>query len=369
MRTSRRLTVGEDDRKELERLVRCPTAEQRVVLRARIVLLSAEGVETGQICEQLQTSVPTITRWRSRYERVGVKGLLKDAHRSGRRATVSAEKIAEVVRKTTQEKPPGQTQWSTRTLAPVVGLSPATVRRIWRDHGLKPHLVKRFKLSTDPHFVEKLEDCIGLYLDPPEKAVVFSVDEKSQIQALDRTQPGLPMKQGRAGTMTHDYKRNGTTTLFAALDVATGDIIDECMPRHRHDEFLRFLKKLERQTDKSLAIHIIADNYATHKHPEVNAWLAKHPRVHMHFTPTSSSWVNLVERFFGEITDKAIRRGAFKSVRELEATIRAFIEARNQKPRPYTWTASVASIIEKVDRARSTLYYLDKPNDNSDALH
>ncbi len=324
------------------------------MLRARIVLLSGEGVGTGSICEQLGTSTPTVTLWRNRYEQEGVAGLLKDRPRSGRRRTIGKEKIAEVIAKTQQE-PAGATHWSTRTLAPVVGVSPATVRRIWLAHGLKPHRVKRFKLSTDPHFIDKLHDVAGLYICPPEKALVFSVDEKSQIQALDRTQPGLPMKKGRAQTMTHDYKRNGTTTLFAALNVATGEVIDECWPRHRHDEFLRFLKKLECQTDRTLELHIIADNYATHKHPEVNAWLAQHPRVHMHFTPTSASWANLVERFFAEITDKAIRRGVFQNVRELEAAITTFIETRNRNPRPYVWTASVASILEKVGRARRAL--------------
>jgi transposase len=369
MRTSRRLEVTDDDKTALERLLRAPSTEQRVVLRAQIVLLSGEGVGTGEICERLGTTTPTVTRWRERYERGGVRGLLKDARRSGRRPTISKEQVAEVVRKTLHETPAGATQWSTRTLAPVVGLSPATVRRIWKSHGLKPHRVKRFKLSDDPQFLEKLEDVVGLYLAPPEKAVVFSVDEKSQIQALDRTQPGLPMKKGRAGTMTHDYKRNGTTTLFAALNVATGNVIDECLPRHRHDEFLHFLKKLEKETDQALDLHIIADNYATHKHPEVNAWLALHPRVHMHFTPTSSSWLNLVERFFAEITEKAIRRGTFKNVRELEAAIRTFIEARNRAPRPYVWTASVATIIEKVERARATLDRLNQSKANSDALH
>ncbi len=369
MRTSRRNTVSDEDRNQLERLVGAGTTEQRVVLRARIVLLSGLGVSTGEICERLNTTKPTVSRWRERYQQDGVRGLLADAHRSGRRPTISKKQVAEVVRRTLEERPLGATHWSTRTLAPVVGLSPATVSRIWRAHGLKPHRVKRFKLSTDPQFIEKLQDVVGLYLDPPEKALVFSVDEKSQIQALDRTQPGLPMKKGRAGTMTHDYKRNGTTTLFAALNVATGDVIDECLPRHRHDEFLRFLKKLDQQTDKTLDLHIIIDNYAAHKHPEVIAWVAAHPRVSLHFTPTSASWVNLVERFFGEITDKAIRRGAFKNVRELEAAIRAFIDARNEHPKPYTWTASVARIIEKVARARASLDDLNNRNANSDALH
>jgi transposase len=369
MRISRRIAVREADKAALERIVRAPTTEQRVVLRARIVLLTGEGAGTGSICQRLATTTSTVTLWRNRYEAEGVGGLLKDAHRSGRRPRITKAEVAEVLRKTQQEKPAGATQWSTRTLAPVVGLSPATISRIWRAHGLKPHRVKRFKLSTDPRFAEKLEDVVGLYVAPPEKAVVFSVDEKSQIQALDRTQPGLPMKKGRAGTMTHDYKRNGTTTLFAALNVATGEVIDECMPRHRHDEFLLFLKKIEKQTDKALDLHIIADNYATHKHPEVNAWLAAHPRVHMHFTPTSSSWVDLVERFFAEITEKAIRNGTFKNVRELEAAITTFIETRNRAPRPYVWTATVATILAKVDRARRTLAQLNQTVANSDALH
>jgi len=254
-------------------------------------------------------------------------------------------------------------------LAPTVGLSPATVGRIWRAHGFKPHRVKRFKLSTDPEYLTKLEDVAGLYLDPPEKAVVFSVDEKSQIQALDRTQPGLPMKKGRAGTMTHDYKRNGTTTLFAALNIATGEAIGECMDRHRHDEFLVLLKRLERETPRGLDLEVIVDNYATHKHPDVTAWLAKHPRVHLHFTPTSSSWLNLVERSFAEITDKAIRRGVFKNVRELEATIERYLAARNSHPRPYTWTASVDAIIEKTARAGSALDYVRQTLAISDAVH
>ncbi len=369
MRTSRRLSVSDEDRQELERLARAPKTEQRVVLRARIVLLSADGVGTGETCERLLTTTPTVTRWRDRYVREGVSGLLKDAPRSGRLPTVSKEKVAEVVRKTQEERPAGATQWSTRTLAPVVGLSPATVRRIWASHGLKPHRIKRFKLSDDPLFIEKLTDVAGLYIAPPEKAMVFCVDEKSQIQALDRTQPGLPMKKGRAGTMTHDYKRNGTTTLFAALNVATGEVIDECKPRHRHDEFLAFIKRIERETDQALDLHIIVDNYATHKHPNVLAWLDAHPRVHMHFTPTSASWANLVERFFAEITDKAIRNGTFKNVRELEDAIRAFIDNRNRDPRPYVWTASVATILVKVDRARAALIRTTKSDANSDSLH
>ena len=369
MRTSRRLEVSDEDRAELERLARSPTTEQRVAMRARIVLLSGEGVGTGEIVERLGVTTSTITLWRDRYEREGVRGLLKDAPRSGRRPTISKEQVIEVVRRTLDERPEGATHWSTRTLAPVVGLSPATIGRIWRAHGLKPHRVKRFKLSTDPQFIEKLQDVVGLYLDPPEKAVVFSVDEKSQIQALDRTQPGLPMKKGRVGTMTHDYKRNGTTTLFAAVNVATGEVIGECMGRHRHDEFLVFLKRLERETAKSLDLEVILDNYATHKHPAVTAWLAKHPRVHLHFTPTSASWLNLVERFFAEITDKAIRRGVFKHVKQLEAAIERYIGARNAHPLPYTWTATVEAIIEKRDRASSALDRVRKTLAISDAVH
>ena len=361
--------MSDDDRRELQRLSRAPTTEQRVALRARIVLLSGEGVSTGEIGERLGTTVPTISRWRSRYEKAGIVGLLKDAQRAGRQPTISKEQVAEVIRMTQQEKPEGATHWSTRTLAPLVGLSPATVRRIWARYGLKPHRVKYFKLSTDPHFLQKLEDVVGLYLNPPEKAVVLSVDEKSQIQALDRTQPGLPMKKGRAATMTHDYKRNGTTTLFAALNVATGAIIEECLPRHRHDEFLRFLKKLDKQIDPSLDLHVIVDNYATHSHAAVNAWLADHPRMHLHFTPTSSSWLNLVERFFAELTDKAIRRGVFKNVAELEAAIRAYIDEHNRHPRPFVWTASVASILEKVGRAQAAFDSLTITNANSDSAH
>ena len=253
-------------------------------------------------------------------------------------------------------------------MARAAGVSQASVTRIGQAHGLKPHRVKRFKLSTDPQYVEKLHDVVGLYLDPPEKAVVFCVDEKSQIQALDRTQPGLPMKKGRANTMTYDYKRNGTTTLFAALNVSTGEVLGECMERHRHDEFLRFLKKLERQTPQELSLEVIMDNYATHKHPEVMAWLAKHERVHLHFVPTSSSWLNLVERFFAEITDKAIRRGVFKNVRELEEAIAAYLNKRNASPRAYTWTATTESILEKTKRAKLALDAINTPL-NSESVH
>lgn len=252
-------------------------------------------------------------------------------------------------------KPAQATHWSCRTLAQQVGISRTAVHRIWREHQLKPHQVKGFKVSNDPQFEEKLRDVVGLYLDPPEQAIVFSVDEKSPIQALDRTQPGLPMKPGKNGTMTHDYKRHGTTTLFAALNVHEGTVIGECLPKHRNDEFLSFLKKLDRQTDKDLAVHVIVDNYATHKHPNVKTWLAKHPRFHMHFTPTSASWVNLVERFFRDITEERIRRGVFRSVGELKEAIMQYLEHRNNHPKPYQWTATPDAILTKVAKAKETL--------------
>ena len=369
MSKSRRLEVSDADRSQLERLERSPTTEQRVVLRSQIVLLSGAGVATGRIVAELGTTYSTVTLWRNRYERQGVRGLLQDAPRPGRPPTIGQEQVAEIVRRTTNERPRGATHWSTRTMAAAVGVSQATVGRIWRAHGLRPHRVTRFKLSTDPQYVAKLQDVVGLYLHPPEQAVVFCVDEKSQIQALDRTQPGLPMKRGRAQTLTHDYKRNGTTTLFAALNVATGEVIGECMSRHRHDEFLAFVKQLDRLTPQALDLAVIVDNYATHRHPRVNAWLARHPRVRLHFTPTSSSWLNLVERFFAEITDKAIRRGVFKNVAALEAAIGDYLAAHNTAPRPYTWTATVEAIMEKTNRARSTLHRATNTPPISDSGH
>jgi transposase len=286
---------------------------------------------------------------------MGVEGLESDAARTGRPRRISAEQVGDVIDRTLYSTPVNRTHWSTRKMAEATGLSKATIQRLWKQHGLQPHRVETFKLSRDPQFLAKLHDVAGLYLDPPEKAIVFSVDEKSQIQALDRTQPGLPMKKGRAGTMTHDYKRHGTTTLFAALNIVTGEVVGQCYDRHRHDEFLAFLKKLYRQAPDELDFHLILDNYATHKHPEVQSWLAKHPRVHLHFTPTSASWLNLVERLFGELTQDRIRRGVFKSVAELEAAITAYLAHRNLDPRPFTWTASVEKIIQKVSKANLTL--------------
>jgi transposase len=307
------------------------------------------------IARSVGKSKVTVGRWQERYLAKGIAGLARDATRPGRKLPLTAAVIERVVDKTLHEKPRAGTHWSIRKMASAVGISATSVQRIWKAHGLKPHLVKTFKLSNDKRFVEKVRDVVGLYLDPPEKALVFSLDEKSQIQALDRTQPGLPMKKGQAGTMTHDYKRHGTTTLFAALNVATGQVIGQCMKRHRHQEWLRFLSAIERNTSKALSVHLIADNYATHKHHKVTAWLKRHPRFHMHFTPTSGSWLNQVERFFGRITEDRIRRGVFKSVAELEAAIQEYLDHHNANPKPFVWTASAAAILEKVARGRQAL--------------
>jgi transposase len=352
------IQLAPEDRATLERFTRSRTCPQRLVQRARIVLGSAAGMSNAEACEHADVSPPTVTLWLNRFETEGVEGLMKDRPRSGRPKRPEMPSIeAEIVRRTTQTKPPVDvaTHWSTRLLAAELNVSPKTIWRVWKAHGLKPHLVETFKVSNDPNFIEKLHDVVGLYLDPPERAVVFSVDEKSQIQALDRTQPGLPLKKGRAGTMTHDYKRHGTTTLFAALNVATGEILHECMPRNRHTEFLRFLRTLEAEIDAELQIHIIADNLATHKHAKVKAWLAKHPRVHLHFIPTSSSWLNLVERFFGELSQRQLKRLAVNHVTELITVIDRYIARRNEAPKPFIWTASVEHIMSKVANAKATL--------------
>jgi transposase len=297
----------------------------------------------------------SVRAWRARFEAEGLARWGKVREGRGRKPSISEEKIAEIVDLTLHSKPAGHTHWSCRTMAAHVGVSPATVQRIWDARGLKPHRVDTFKLSNDPRFEDKLVDVVGLYLNPPDKAVVLCMDEKSQIQALDRTQPSLPMVRGRAGTMTHDYKRNGTTTLFAALDVATGTVFGQCLPKHRHEEFLVFLRTIDKAVPAGLQVHLILDNYQTHKHPNVLAWLAKHPRFHLHFTPTSSSWLNLVERWFRELTDKNIRRGSFPSVPDLISSIEAYLEANNAKPKPLIWTATAESILEKVRRGRVAL--------------
>jgi transposase len=350
-----RILISSADREGLEGLVRNRNTPQKVVWRARIVLLASDGLTAEAIAAAVGKSLLTVRRWRRRYVAKGVDGLLKDATRPSRVKPLSPEKIKQVVHMTLHEKPPKATHWSGRSMAAVAGISYSSVQRIWRAHGLKPHLVKTFKVSRDKHFAAKVEDVVGLYLDPPDKALVLCVDEKSQIQALDRTQPGLPMKKGRAGTMTHDYKRNGTTTLFAALNMLDGKVIGTCMPRHRHREFLRFLKLIDQQIAEGLDLHLIVDNYATHKTPAVKRWLKAHPRFHLHFTPTSASWLNMVERFFAEITRNRIRRGAFKSVAELKAAIMQYLENHNADPKPFVWTKSASQILEKVARAKQTL--------------
>lgn len=350
-----KLTLSEEDHATLNRWVKSRAVGDKQTLRARMVLMTADGCSTQAILQALNISAPTLNVWRRRYQTCGIEGLKKGKTRPSRVPPLPEAKIQEVLTLTLTGKPVHATHWSCRTLAEQVGISRMAVHRIWQAHRLKPHRVKGFKVSNDPQFAEKLRDVVGLYLDPPEKAVVFSVDEKSQIQALDRTQPGLPMKPGKNGTMTHDYKRHGTTTLFAALNVHDGTVIGECLPKHRNDEFLKFLKKLDRQTDKALDIHVILDNYATHKHPNVKDWLAKKPRVHLHFTPTSASWVNLVERFFRDITEERIRRGVFHSVDELKEAILQYLEHRNANPKPYHWTANPDAILEKVAKAKATL--------------
>ena len=336
-------------------LARSQIAPHRQVQRAEALLLAADGVANTRIAARVGVNASTVRAWRARFAEDGLAKLGKVREGRGRKSTIPQDKIDEIVELTQHSKPDGQTHWSCRTMAKKVGVSPATVQRVWSARGLKPHLVHTFKLSNDPRFEEKLIDVVGLYLAPPDNAIVLCLDEKSSVQALDRTQPSLPMKKGRAATMTHDYKRNGTTTLFAALDVLTGKVIGQCLPRHRHEEFLKFLRKIEREVPKGLQVHLICDNYATHKHPDVRAWLAKHPRFHMHFTPTSSSWLNLVERWFRELTDKALRRGVFHSVPDLIAKIEEYLDAHNDDPKPFVWTATADDILAKVARGRVAL--------------
>jgi len=347
--------ISELERALLERWVAAQKTPQSVALRARIVLLAATGESNSQIARTLEVSRPTVILWRARFAEVGAQALTETKPGRGRKPSIPSAKVKAIVRATTQTRPPGQTHWSCRSMAKAQGVSPATVQRIWDAHGLQPHRVKTFKLSNDPRFTEKLTDVVGLYLNPPEKAIVLCVDEKSQIQALDRTQARLPIKKGRAGTMTHDYKRNGTTTLFAALSTLDGSVVGQCLPRHRHQEFLKFLRTLDREFPGERELHLIVDNYRTHKHANVDAWLQKHPRFHLHFIPTSSSWLNLVERWFRELTDKAIRRGVFHSVPDLIAAIEAFLAAHNNDPKPFVWTASIDSILEKVGRCKAVL--------------
>jgi len=349
------LKLEDSQREVLKRLARSTTAKHREVQRARALLLAGDGEPNTAIGARVGVSPTTVTAWRERFMTEGLKGLGGVRPGRGRKPQISQEKVAEIVRATLHDKPEGETHWSCRSMAAAQGVSPATVQRIWSARGLRPHKVKTFKLSNDKRFEDKLVDVVGLYLDPPEKAVVLCMDEKSQIQALDRTQASLPMKKGRAGTVTHDYKRNGTTTLFAALDVLTGKVIGQCLPRHRHEEFLTFLRTIDKQVPKRLRIHLILDNYGTHTHPNVTAWLAKHPRFELHFTPTSSSWLNLVERYFAKLTDKAIRRGVFHSVPDLIAAIETYLNTTNDDPKPFLWTATADAILEKVRRGRVAL--------------
>jgi transposase len=343
------ISLGAADRAKLEGWVRAKTTPQSIALRAQIVLLAADGFSNNRIASELGVSRSTIIDWRHRVAEHGIDALaeIRQGGTVGRIAALPKAKVDAIIDMTLHSKPKGATHWSCRSMAKAAGISPASVQRIWRAHGLQPHRIETFKLSTDPHFIEKLTDVVGVYLNPPDKAIVLCVDEKSQIQALDRTQPGLPLKRGRCGTMTHDYKRHGVTSLFAALDVAEGKVIGQCYGRHRH-QFLRFLQRLDDAYPPKLKLHLILDNYGTHKHPRVQAWLAAHRRFVLHFTPTGSSWLNLVERWFRELTDKQIRRGIFRSVRDLVRAIREFIAAYNADPKPFIWTATAQSIIDKV---------------------
>ena len=356
MRCAATIVLTTDERKELEGIANGRRSQVRHAERAKMILLAADGVENVEIGRRLGVSRVTVATWRNRFAASRLEGIAKDLPRSGRRPTLLQREASRIVEATLHEKPPAATHWSTRTLAAHLGLDKSLVARVWKIHDLKPHLVRTFKASNDPKFVEKTIDIVGLYVDPPERALVLSVDEKSQIQALDRTQRSLPMFPGRLGTMTHDYKRNGTTTLFAALDVASGVVIGQCMERHRHQEWIRFLRFIDESTDPSLNLHLICDNYATHKHPAVLRWLKKHPRFQVHFTPTSSSWLNLVERWFRDLTDKRIRRGVFRSVKDLVASIDEYIDHHNeQTEQGYRWTASAEEIIEKYRRAKAAL--------------
>src|SRR6202051_876290 len=355
MRIAPQVVLTSEQRAKLETYARGRSTQARVVLRARIVLLAGEGKQDLKIAHLLSILPRTAARWRSRFLHNGIAGLEQNAPRPGRTPSISTELVRMVIAKTTQERPSHATHWSTRAMAAVAGISEASVRRIWHGHGLKPHRVETFKLSNDPRFAEKLEDIVGLYLNPPEHALVLSLDEKSQIQALDRTQPGLPMKKGRGETMTHDYKRHGTTTLFAALNTLDGTVMATCMERHRHQEWLKFLRLINRQTPKEKQLHLIVDNYATHKHPHVLAWAARHPRFHFHFTPTSSSWLNMVERFFRDLTENQLRRGVFTSVEQLQTSIFDYIQQRNCQPKPFIWTANATDILEKAKRGKATL--------------
>jgi len=352
VRIAPEIVLSDEERSELKKLARSKLTSVRLVQRASIILLAADGMQNKDIAEQLGVGRVQVSRWRERYAESRLAGIERDLPRGAPPVKIDVARLVEL---TTQSKPEAATHWSTRTMAAELGVSAASVSRHWRAHGLKPHIVRGFKVSRDPQFVEKLEDIVGLYMSPPEHALVLCCDEKSQVQALDRTQPGLPLKKGRAATMTHDYKRNGTTTLFAALNVLDGQVIGQCQPHHTHVEWLKFLRQIDRQTPKDKILHLIVDNYATHKHPAVQAWLAKHRRFNMHFTPTSASWLNMVERFFRDITTERLRRGVFTSVPELVQAIDGYIAHHNTNPKPFIWTKSARDILQKVIRANSRL--------------
>jgi len=349
------LPVSLSDQEQIGQWLAAHGTPQQVALRSRIVLAAAAGQSDSAIAQRLETNRKTVMLWRARFTEQGLESLWEIAPGRGRKPTYGPEKIKAIVNATLQTKPKGMTQWSCRLMAESQKVSKSTVSNIWRSHNLKPHRVKSFKLSRDPRFLEKLTDVVGLYLNPPQRALVLCLDEKSQIQALDRTQPGLPLKKGRCGTLTHDYKRHGTTTLFAALEVLQGRVIGQCYERHRHQEFLKFLRRLDQEFPGPTPLHLVMDNYGTHKHPRVQAWLKRHPRFTPHFVPTSSSWLNLVERWFGELTSKRVRRGSFYSVQDLETAITEFLEVWNQNPKPFVWTATVDSIQDKLNRCRQTL--------------
>ena len=355
MRVAQSIELTESEIKTLRSWSRGRRTPTRLMKRAKIVLMAAEGEQNKTIAELLGIDPRQASRWRRLFVQKRLAGIEKDLPRGGRKARKREQMAPLIIERTTQTKPSHATHWSVRTLADTLGIDKSMVHRVWQASGLRPHLVKMFKVSRDKKFVEKVIDVVGLYLNPPEHALVLCADEKTSVQALDRTQPGLPLVRGRLGTMTHDYKRNGTTTLFAALELAEGRIIATCMNRHRHQEWIKFLNLIDRQTPQELDLHLIVDNYATHKHPKVKAWLKRHPRFHQHFVPTSSSWLNMVERWFRDLTGKQIRRGVFKSVADLIAAIEAYIEHHNHNPKPFVWTAKAEDIIAKYRRAKAVL--------------
>jgi len=355
MRVAPKITLNTENQALLTKWARGRSTPVRLSQRAKIILLASDDFQNKDIALQVGTDRRTVGRWRNRFASMGINGIIKDAPRGGRTPTKRNAQVRRIISATTRTKPENATHWTVRTLAKHLTISTSMVHRVWRANNLKPHLAKTFKVSNDKLFIEKTVDIVGLYLNPPENALVLCVDEKTQIQALDRTQPGLPLKKGRCGTMTHDYKRNGTTTLFAALDVASGNVIGECKKQHRHQEWLSFLKRIDAETPQELELHLIVDNYATHKHWKVQRWVKRHPRIHIHLTPTSSSWMNMVERWFRDLTDKRIRRGTFHTVDELVNAIMSYIDKHNQESRPFVWSATAEDIIEKVRRARDVL--------------